>query len=181
MLFAALICAVLAVSDLDSTASAQSVIDYDADDDGLIEVTTEAQLNAIRWDLNGSGVVDASANATNYSAAFPTAAPQMGCPSAACAGYELAADINLTSSTGVGWEPIGSLRTRFNATFEGNGRTISNLFINRTFVNTIADNIGLFGVTGSASAIRNVKLTERERHNHRQQRRGAGRSQQRPD
>ena len=34
-----LICAVLAGSGFDSTASAQSVIDYDADDDGLIEVT----------------------------------------------------------------------------------------------------------------------------------------------
>ena len=159
VLLAALICAVLAGSGFDSTVSAQSVIDYDADDDGLIEVTTEAQLNAIRWDMDGNGVVDASANATSYSAAFPTAAPQMGCPSAACAGYELAADISLTSSSGMGWEPIGNSATRFNATFEGNAHTISNLFINRTFVNTTADNMGLFGATGSASAIRNVKLT----------------------
>ena len=158
ILLTALICAVLAGSGFDSTVSAQSVIDYDADDDGLIEVTTEAQLNAIRWDMDGNGVVDASANATSYSAAFPTAAPQMGCPSAACAGYELAADISLTSSTGEGWEPIGDGRTGsppfFAAIFEGNAHTISNLFINRT-----TDNIGLFGATGSASAIRNVKLT----------------------
>ena len=158
ILLTALICAVLAGSGFDSTASAQSVIDYDADGDSLIEVTTEAQLNAIRWDMDGNGVVDASANATSYSAAFPTAAPQMGCPSAACAGYELAADISLTSSTGEGWEPIGDGRTGsppfFAAFFEGNAHTISNLFINRT-----TDNIGLFGATGSASAIRNVKLT----------------------
>ena len=154
LLLAALICAVLAGSGPDSTVSAQSVIDYDADDDGLIEVTTEAQLNAIRWDMDGSGVVDASANATSYSAAFPNAAQRMGCPSAACAGYELAADISLTSSTGVGWEPIGSQPTRFNATFEGNGRTISNLFINRT-----TDYVGLFGFAVSPSVIRNVKLT----------------------
>ena len=153
MLLAALICAVLAGSGFDSTVSAQSLVDYDADDDGLIEVTTEAQLNAIRWDLDGSGVVDASANATSYSAAFPNAATQMGC-TGGCEGYELAADISLTSSTGMGWEPIGNSTTRFNATFEGNGRTISNLFINRTTADT-----GLFGHTGSASAIRNVTLT----------------------
>ena len=154
LLFAALICAVLAGSGLGSTASAQSLIDYDLDDDGLIEVTTEAQLNAIRWDLDGSGVVDASANATTYAAAFPTAAPQMGCPSAACAGYELAADISLTSSTGVGWEPIGDSTTNFSATFEGDGYTISNLFINRA-----TDNIGLFGVFANTTVIRNLKLT----------------------
>ena len=122
-------------------------------------MTTEAQLNAIRWDLDGSGVVDTSANATNYSAAFPNAATQMGCPSAACTGYELAASIRLTSNTGMGWEPIGDGSTgtppSFTATFEGNARTISNLFIDRT----TTDNVGLFGATGSASAIRNVKLT----------------------
>ena len=158
MLLAVLICAVLAVSGLDSTASAQTGVDYDADDDGLIEVTTEAQLNAIRWDLDGNGAVEDSANATTYSAAFPTPATNMGCPGAACAGYELAANITLTSNTGMGWEPIGDGSTgtppSFTATFEGNGHTISNLFINRT-----TDNVGLFGATGSASAIRNVKLT----------------------
>ena len=158
LLFAALICAVLAGSGLGSTASAQALIDYDSDDDGLIEVTTEAQLNAIRWDLDGSGVVDASGNATSYSAAFPTAAPQMGCPSAACAGYELAGDISLTSNTGMGWAPIGDGSTgtppSFGATFEGNGHTISDLFINRT-----TDNIGLFGVFANTTVIRNLKLT----------------------
>ena len=159
VLLTALICAVLAVNGFDSTVRAQSVIDYDADDDGLIEVTIEDQLNAIRWDLDGSGVVDASANATTYAAAFPTPATNMGCPGTACAGYELAADISLTSSTGMGWEPIGDGSTgtppSFTATFEGNGHTISNLFIDRT----TTDNVGLFGATGSASAIRNVKLT----------------------
>ena len=158
MLLAVLICAVLAVSGLDSTASAQAVIDYDADNDGLIEVTTEDQLSAIRWDLDGSGVVDAIANATTYSTAFPNAEPQMGCPVTGCAGYELAADISLTSSTNPGWEPIGDGSTgtppSFTATFEGNGHTISNLFINRT-----TDNIGLFGAALSPSVIRNVKLT----------------------
>ena len=41
---------------IDSTARAQTTVDYDADGDGLIEVATIAQLNAIRWDLDGDGV-----------------------------------------------------------------------------------------------------------------------------
>ena len=154
---AALICAVLAVSGFDSTATAQAVIDYDSDGDGLIEVTNQAQLNAIRWDLDGSGVVDDAANATKYAAAFPTPATNMGCPGTTCGGYELERDISLTSDrAGQGWAPIGSgTPPAFTATFEGNGRTISNLFMDRI----TRDNVGLFGATGSASAIRNVKLT----------------------
>ncbi len=156
VLLAALICAVLAVSGFDSTATAQAVIDYDSDDDGLIEVTNQAQLNAIRWDLDGSGVVDDAANATNYAAAFPTPATNMGCPGTTCGGYELERDIRLTSDrTGQGWASIGSDTLPFAATFEGNGRTISNLFMDRI----TRDNVGLFEATGSASAIRNVKLT----------------------
>ena len=144
-------------------------------------MTSEAQLIAIRWDLDGSGVVDASANATTYSAAFPTAEPQMGCPSAACAGYELAEDISLTSSSGVGWEPIGDGSTgtppSFSATFEGNAPsyTISNLVINRT-----TDYVGLFGVTANQECDPQCEADGRERHRERL-RRGAGRSQQGPD
>ena len=47
VLLAALICAVLAGSGFDSTASAQSP-DIDSDDDGLIEVASDAQMGAIR-------------------------------------------------------------------------------------------------------------------------------------
>ena len=34
---------------------AQSPVDYDLDDDGLIDIDSLAQLNALRWDLNGDG------------------------------------------------------------------------------------------------------------------------------
>ena len=155
VLLAALICAVLAGSGFDSTVSAQSpVTDYDSDDDGLIEVTSEDQLNAMRWDLDGNGAVDASANATDYAAAFPTPAQRMGCPTTGCTGYEVATNISLSSNPD--WEPIGNTTTNFTATFEGNAPsyTITNLTINRS-----ADYAGLFGVTGTRSAIRNVKLT----------------------
>ena len=75
--------------------------DYDADDDGLIEITTLAQLNAIRYDLDGNGDPTSAA----YNGAFPnrnrSVIERMGCeltdhdsmPStpdrATCTGYEL--------------------------------------------------------------------------------------------
>ena len=38
-------------------------VDYDADNDGLIDVDSLAKLNAIRYDLNGDGVVDNASDA----------------------------------------------------------------------------------------------------------------------
>lgn len=92
-------------------------IDYDADDDLQIEVTTLEQLNALRYDLNGDGVVDwpdgkrpnknrknegdarepGGSGALIYAGAFPNAAENMGCESA-CRGYELAADLTFDSN-----------------------------------------------------------------------------------
>ena len=74
--------------------------DYDSDGDGLIDITTLAQLNAIRWDLNGDGVV-ADSDTMNYNAAFPgrdtTSSGRMGCPSGTCTGYELFASLDFDS------------------------------------------------------------------------------------
>ena len=155
VLLAALICAVLAGSGFDSTASAQSPdMDYDSDDDGLIEVTSQAQLGAIRWDLDGNGAADESGNAHFYSTAFPGATLRMGCPATGCTGDELAASISLFGD----WSPIGDNTDNFTATFDGNAPsyTIGNLFISGS---DAKDYSGLFGVTGTRSAIRNVKLT----------------------
>ena len=112
--------------------------DYDADDDGLIEVCSLAQLNAIRWNLDGDG----SASDAGYAAAFPDAAANMGCPSLDCLGYELTADLDFDTNGsgdadagddywngGRGWTPIGEGRGPYSAIFEGNGHTISNLYI----------------------------------------------------
>ena len=144
-----------------------SAADYDLDDDGLIEIRTLAQLNAVRWDLDGDG---SSTNA-GHAAAYPGAAAGMGCPTDGCEGYELTADLDFdTDGSGVadagddywndgsGWEPIGSSTAAgeaFDATFEGNGRVIANLFIDRDET----DYVGLFGGTGTSSAIRRVGLT----------------------
>ena len=67
---------------------------YDSDGDGLIEIRTLAQLNAVRWDVDGDGLVTDNVNTADideaaiYEAAFPQAAIGMGCPSG-CTGYEL--------------------------------------------------------------------------------------------
>ncbi len=113
--------------------------DYDRDDDGLIEISSLARLNAVRWDIDGDGIVSPRDQA-NYDAAFPDAISGMGCPSSGCSGYELAADLDFDTdgdgaadsddaywNGGEGWDPI----PRLFANLEGNGHTLSNLFINR--------------------------------------------------
>ena len=126
--------------------------DYDRNDNGLIEVSTAAQLQAMRWDLDGDG----AAGHADYVAAFPLAVAGMGCPSSGCVGYELAADLDLDVApynAGGGWEPVGDNASRFGAVFRGNGRTISGLYLNRS-----RNHSGLFGATGSGSRIEGVGL-----------------------
>ena len=139
--------------------------DYDTDNDGLIEITSLAQLDVIRHDLDGDGV----STHAGHAAAFPNAARGMGCRHYECAGYELDADLDFDTNgngsadegdaywdDGAGWLPIGDPETeyRFNAVFDGNGHTISNLFIRWTDANQI----GLFRATGADADIRNVRL-----------------------
>jgi LPXTG-motif cell wall-anchored protein len=65
------------------------------------------------------------------------------------------ADIDLSSyHTDGGWIPIGVSGSSFTGTFNGNGKTISNLTINRS----TTDYVGLFGVTGATAQIQNMKL-----------------------
>ena len=118
-------------------AAAQAANDYDGDNDGLIEVADLAQLNAIRWDLDGDGAADDSANEASYAAAYPDPATGMGCPSTGCIGYELTRNLDFSGSTWAsdpGWLPIGHFVTPYAATFEGNDRTLSNLYVNRSTV-----------------------------------------------
>ena len=209
--------------------------DYDADNDGLIEVCNLQQLDAIRHDLNGDGVPDVypqqfrvypagqspvlsdeygipllfnvhygdytdAERITLYGEAFPGAVAGMGCPTdTGCVGFELSADLDFDTNNsgsidpadrfwnnGQGWRPIigASYRSendgnygytifqlsplggdatdaafhnvkRFNAVFEGNGRTIDNLYINRPQGKLV----GLFGWAGPQAQIRNIGLT----------------------
>ncbi len=152
-----------------------TTMDYDADADGLIEIANLAQLNAVRWDLDGDGMATSTATMT-YASAFPNPRGGTACPttitSVACTGYELAAGLDFdtngngrtwteTGGTlagdgdeydngGMGWEPIGTDAERFSAVFRGNGRTIDNLFVNRD------GPVGLFGATDATARIESV-------------------------
>ncbi len=122
-------------------------VSYDSDSDGLIDISTLAQLNAIRWDVDGDGTVDDAGNAVAYASAFPYPAAGMGC-AGTCVGYELISSLSFDETGdgritaadggywngGKGWIPIGS----FNAIFRGNGHTIDNLYVNNR------DEAGLF-------------------------------------
>ncbi len=143
-------------------------MDYDDDNDGLIDVRNLAQLDAIRYDLDGNGDPSAT-GATAYGAAFPnrvtTSSGRMGCPSGTCTGYELRADLTFDENgdgqmtatgdptywnSGSGWNPIGTI---FTATFQGNGHTISHLYIRRS----TTTQIGLF-VTATNATIEGVGI-----------------------
>ncbi len=114
-------------------------VDYDTDDDGLIEISNLEQLDAIRYDTNGDGT--AENDNPNYAQAFTGIAQGgAGCTSG-CMGYELERnlDFNDTSSYASGavniaftkddgWNPIEG----YDAILEGNGHTISNLYSRRS-------------------------------------------------
>ena len=138
--------------------AAQSAVDYDADDDGLIEIEWLEQLDAVRWDLDGDGVADDEGNAERYAAAFPDAAEGMGCAEG-CRGYELTRDLDFKSAgsyaagavnskwtSGNGWLPIGlTPKEALRIILEGNENTIRHLYINRTGNNS-PEFSGLFGL-----------------------------------
>ena len=139
-----------------STSSAR-----DRDGDGLIEVDSLAQLDAIRWDLDGDGLSDNE----EYATAFYDAGTGTMCSAARCSGYELTASLDFDTNGngeadegddfwngGNGWIPIGESGRPFDTTFEGRSHTIANLYIRRS------PNIGLFGVLGSGSMVSGIGL-----------------------
>ena len=143
--------------DGDSTPQA---MDIDKDGDGLIEICDLEGLNEIRFQPDGLGY-------TTGTSAMGAMRITTGCPSnGGCTGYELTKDLDFmdddsyrpestnqtawTDTSREGWDPIGT----FNARFNGNSHTISNLRINRTGTN----NVGLFGVAGGSAEIANLGL-----------------------
>ncbi|MBC6414072.1 MAG: cadherin-like beta sandwich domain-containing protein, partial [Chromatiales bacterium] len=114
--------------------------DIDNDNDGLIEICYLEDVDAIRYQLDGSGL-RRSSDANRDIA---------GCRGGAgntCNGYELVRDLDFDDddsyrdvpanksswTTGVGWPYIGSETneiTYFSGILEGNGHTIANLFVN---------------------------------------------------
>ena len=145
-------------------ASSQAVNGkYDPDGDGLIEVSNLEQLDAVRYDLDGDGSPDIGGDANKYGDAFPTSGTETVCESG-CNGYELtrsldfddadsyaSSAVNPAWTAGSGWDPIGD---KFDTTFDGNGNTISNLFIERTDTQSV----GLFSFI--YGMIRNIGLVD---------------------
>ena len=144
---------------------------YDSDGDGLIEISNLEQLNAVRYDLSdGNGRPDDSDDARAYRAAFPTSAGESVCDRA-CRGYELTSSLDFNSpdsysagavdpewNGGDGWLPINDNSSGLNAVFEGNGHTISNLYIHRQDTNSV----GLFARVGGSGIIRNAGVVNAE-------------------
>ena len=143
---------------------------YDSDGDGLIEVSNLEQLDAIRYDLDGDGKAD-DGGVETYAAAYPVSGEEVVCND--CHGYELARplDFNDASSyasgaasaewtTGQGWQPIGDGWHPFDATFNGNNHTISNLYITPEVRadSSSVDGFGLFGSIDESGVIRETGL-----------------------
>ena len=150
--------------------------EVDADSDGLIEIYDLTMLHNMRHNLSGTSYKD-SASASGVTA---------GCPADTCKGYELVSDLDFDkdgdgrtwsgdSTNGYtldgddsqapyfvtangGWEPIGTdFRSRFRATFEGNGFMIRNLAIRR--LNQLGgSSVALFGAT--SGTLRNIGLEQ---------------------
>ena len=155
------------IADTDGDGSldndgADGIIDIDKDGDGLIEICDLDGLNEIRYQLEGS----------SYKKGDEVTALTNGCPATGCIGYELVQDIDFnddnsyrsprsraskkdawTNPDKSGWNPIGS---SFLGLFDGNGYTISNLYINRGG----ALRVGLFGILSADGVIKNVRLLD---------------------
>ena len=144
-----------------------SVVDRtlaDADGDGLIEIETLEDLNAIRRVPRGNVYI------------YPRLLPSdtelrttAGCPSTGCRGFELTRDLDFNDdesygstsnkiiwtvddfgdASDTGWIPVD-----LNALFDGNGHTISNLQIN----NRSQNNVGLFGSIRERGTVQNLTL-----------------------
>ena len=131
-----------------SEDGARIASDNDSDNDGLIDVTTLAQLIAIQWDLNGDGTPESEA--TKYNNAFVSGVS--GCPGSGCVGYELMNDLTITlNPTDAGTNHI--IPGILNTTFEGNDNDITNQDA-RPLFQTIGQ------ATGSTTAeVKNLKVS----------------------
>ena len=153
-------------SNRTATQTFTVTVAQDGDGDGLIGILTPAQLDAVRYDLDGDGE-PTTAGAAGHAAVFGvTGGGTLSCAAAGgCRGYELRADLDFDTSGGggpdagdaywrggAGWLPLGTATEPFAATFEDNWRVIRHLFIDG------GDGAGLFGATASSSVIRHVGL-----------------------
>ena len=161
---------------------------YDTDDDGLIEISTLAQLDAMRHDLNGDGRPTTD-GAPAYAAAFRNVT-RVVCGARSngeCEGYELMADLDFFDTNGTNGDGQvdtnddtngdGRVDAEDNTTYWNGGAgwmpigAGSNWFettfegnsytISNLFVDRSSTNkVGLFGLAGVSSVIRRVGLLD---------------------
>ena len=137
--------------------------DIDEDNDGLIELCYLEDVDAMRHSLSGAELRRKYENLTRDLT--------RGCLNNSCKGYELVRDLDFNDddsyiststnsvqanwTTGTGWPTIAGT---FSGTLEGNGHTLSNLFIDKT-LNNVGDNGGFINQLGSGSRIQNLGLS----------------------
>ena len=172
--------------DFDSDGTVD-IHDIDDDNDGLIEIHNLDMLYNIRHNLDGTSYINTSGGTGNTSAA-PTSATS-DCKTATdgvyLCGYELNRSLDFANTSdyadgvindswrptggdpntaeNVGWQGIGpntgSSTNGFNAIFEGNGQTISNLYQHLRSTGSTNNHAGFFNIIAPGSTIRNVGIT----------------------
>ena len=104
-------------------------VDYNGN--GLIDIVTQEHFDNIRHNLAG----------TSYK--IDDSGASMNCNGNACSGYELLANLDLSSFAN--WQPIGSQNDPFTSILQGNGYSIANLVIDG------GDYLGLFSALSGAT------------------------------
>ena len=171
----------------DAVSAAPGGTDYDADNDGLIDVDSLAKLNAIRWDLDGGRGGRQRVRRHQLQRGFPQRRGEHGVRrerrqyrsndtgNPTCSGYELTANLDFDTNSsggpnagdtywnsGQGWLPIGATAgsttsTAYTGEFDGRTFTISNLHINRSGATAVGQ-AGLFAELGSSAEVSNLSL-----------------------
>jgi len=116
-------------------------IDYDLDDDGLIEIESLQDLDDIRNNFTLIGQGDYAFKELKGNTLYGSSD---GCPDSGCKGYELVSDLNFDTNgngqldsedefwnDGKGWDPIGGFYIKLVAEFNGNGHILHNLIMRR--------------------------------------------------
>jgi len=139
----------------------------DTDGDGLVDISTLEQLNAIRFNLSGTGLTLTEGGVTDSTGCFGDETGNVSCN-----GYELLNDLNFDTNAdgvmdandtywneGLGWQPIGERFNAFTSIFDGSFFRVRNLYINRP----TESYVGLFGaVSGDGmligARVRNISV-----------------------
>ena len=165
-------------SSTDITVETLTVASIDSDGNTLIDITSLERLHNMRYTLNGRRYKTSSTDpgsqcgpdgttactgyeltrsldftdADSYDGSIGNAMRAWRPNSMANSMGRILPQAMADDAQNSGWDPIGTFTTPFNSRFEGNGRTISNLYGRRSTTREL----GLFGGTGTNSVIRSI-------------------------